>query len=327
MTENSIELVELTKKYGSLTAVDHLNLTIGKGEIFGLLGPNGAGKSTTILMMIGLTEPSSGSVRVHGIDPVRRPMEVKKRVGYLPEDVGFYNNLTGLENLLYTARLNLIHGKEAKTGAERLLERVGMTDVMNKKVGAYSRGMRQRLGLAGVLIKNPRVIILDEPTLGIDPTGVREFLQLIVSLGKEEGITVLFSSHHLHQVQQVCDRVGIFVEGKLLAEGTMQSLSNEFFRETPYIIEVGIGAADIKNKSRPLVDSVEAMKEIVKNIDGIKNIIFNNEIFHFECTHDASRQIAKAVYESGAELSLLNRKEFGLDEIYHRYFEGGSYYE
>ncbi len=327
MNENSIELVDLTKTYGSLTAVDRLNLTIGKGEIFGLLGPNGAGKSTTILMMLGLTEPTSGTVRVQGIDPVSRPMEVKKVVGYLPEDVGFYKDLTGLENLLYTARLNLIPRKQAATDAARLLERVGMADAMNKKVGTYSRGMRQRLGLAGVLIKNPGVIILDEPTLGIDPTGVRDFLRLIVALGKEEGITVLFSSHHLHQVQQVCDRAGIFVKGKLLAEGNLFKLSNQLLKGTSYMIEVGVAPGVPGDEHGPRINSAEAMKEVVKGIEGIHDISFEKGIFHFECTHDLSRQIARAVLDSGAELNLLNRKEFGLDEIYHRYFEGGVDYE
>ena len=327
MTDNSIELVELTKKYGTLTAVDHLNLSIGKGEIFGLLGPNGAGKSTTILMMLGLTEPDSGSVRVNGIDPVSRPIEVKRRVGYLPEDVGFYRELTGYENLLYTARLNSIPDKTGKVEADRLLKRVGLKDAANKKVGTYSRGMRQRLGLAGVLIKNPDIIILDEPTLGIDPTGVRDFLNLIVTLGKEEGITVLFSSHHLHQVQQVCDRVGIFVDGKLLAEGNIRSLSDKLLKGNPYIIELGIQVPADTDKNKPLVFSVDEMKSILKDIDGIEKITLGKDVFSIECTHDASRQIARAVLEAGAELRMLNSKEFGLDEIYYRYFEGGVDHE
>ena len=327
MTGNSIELVELTKTYGTLTAVDHLNLSIGRGEIFGLLGPNGAGKSTTILMMLGLTEPDSGSVRVNGIDPVCRPIEVKREVGYLPEDVGFYKELTGLENLLYTAHLNSISGKEATTEADRLVERVGLTESINKKVSTYSRGMRQRLGLAGVLIKNPGVIILDEPTLGIDPTGVRDFLNLIVTLGKEEGITVLFSSHHLHQVQQVCDRVGIFVKGKLLAEGDIRSLSDKLLKGNPYITELGVEAVSAGNKGQKSTLSVSNMQELLRDVDGIERIKLDKDIFSIECRHDASRQIARTILESGMELHLLNRREFGLDEIYYRYFEGGVDHE
>lgn len=218
MGEPVIELTNLTKMYGKFTAVDNLNLTIRKGEIFGLLGPNGAGKSTTILMMLGLTDPTSGIVKVCGINSTTDPIDVRKKVGYLPEDVGFYEDMTGPENLIYTAQLNGISKSEAQKKAEQLLGRVGLANEKDKKTGKYSRGMRQRLGLADVLIKNPEVIILDEPTSGIDPSGVREFMDLILLLSREEGLTVLFSSHHLDQVQQVCDRVGFFGAGKLLAD-------------------------------------------------------------------------------------------------------------
>lgn len=222
-----IELSGLTKKYGDFTAVDNLNLSIRKGEIFGLLGPNGAGKSTTILMMLGLTEPTSGTVKVCGINSTTDPIDVKRKVGYLPEDVGFYEDMTGIENLLYTAALNGIPREEAREKAERLLDRVGMLGEAGKKTGKYSKGMRQRLGVADVLIKSPEVIILDEPTSGIDPAGVQEFMELILQLSREEGLTVLFSSHHLNQVQQVCDRVGLFGGGKLLAEIELTDLHKQ----------------------------------------------------------------------------------------------------
>ena len=227
MCQHVIELTGLTKKYGGFTAVNDLNLTVEKGDIFGLLGPNGAGKSTTILMMLGLTEPTSGSVKVCGIDSTTHPIEVKRKVGYLPEDVGFYDDMTGIENLVYTAQLNGISKSEAIQKAEQLLDRVGLTNEGKKKAGKYSRGMRQRLGLADVLIKEPEVIILDEPTSGIDPSGVREFMDLIHQLSHEDGLTVLFSSHHLDQVQQICDRVGLFGGGKLLAEVNVNELQNE----------------------------------------------------------------------------------------------------
>ena len=199
MCESIIELVQLTKRYGHFTAVDRLDLKIHKGEIFGLLGPNGAGKSTTILMMLGLTDPTSG----------------------------FYDDMTGPENLLYTARLNNIPEQEARQHAAQLLERVGLGREIDKKTGKYSRGMRQRLGLADVLIKNPEVIILDEPTSGIDPAGVQEFISLIRQLRDERGLTVLFSSHHLDQVQQICDRVGLFSQGRLLADLSLNDLQQE----------------------------------------------------------------------------------------------------
>ena len=227
MGEPVIVLTDLTKKYGKFTAVDHICLTIREGEIFGLLGPNGAGKSTTILMMLGLTEPTSGSVEICGINSTTHPIEVKQRIGYLPEDVGFYDDMTGPENLLYTARLNGIPDKEAKEKVQELMERVGLGEQMTKKTGKYSRGMRQRLGLADVLIKNPEIIILDEPTSGIDPAGVQEFIELIRQLSRKERRTVLFSSHNLDQVQKICDRVGLFSEGKLLVEIDLNELREE----------------------------------------------------------------------------------------------------
>lgn len=324
MAGTIIELVDLTKKYGTFTAVDQLNLIIQKGEIFGLLGPNGAGKSTTILMMLGLTEPTSGSARVCGVDPAANPIEVKKRIGYLPEDVGFYYSLSGLENLIFTGRLNKLSGKEARQKAEQLLNRVGLSDAGDKKTGKYSRGMLQRLGLADVLIKNPEIIILDEPTLGIDPKGVREFVKLIVELSKEEGITVLFSSHDLHQVQQVCDRVGLFVSGKLLAVGDIQTLSKKLFTQSPYLIEAGISgnSNEIQDPSGDKYPA-EWLSSLLKNVDGLITVNKDKELFQIESSRDITPDIARAIVESGAGLNYLNKKEYGLDDIYYRYFEGG----
>ncbi|WP_262246925.1 ABC transporter ATP-binding protein [Parapedobacter soli] len=323
MGESIIELKGLTKRYGGFAAVDHLDLTIDKGEIFGLLGPNGAGKSTTILMMLGLTEPTSGVVRVCGVDSTVNPIEVKRRVGYLPDDVGFYENLSGRENLIYTARLNRLSQNEAEARVDRLLERVGLQQATDKKVGKYSRGMRQRLGLADVLVKNPEVIILDEPTLGIDPIGVREFLELIVALSREDRITVLLSSHHLHQVQQVCDRVGIFVAGRLLAEGNVAELSHKLFSDTePYIIEATLGATGVGNGGT----HTEALKDALLGLNHVKSVTFDEGRLRVGGAEDVSADVAQAVVNSGFRLHSLTMKEYGLDDIYTKYFEGGEVY-
>jgi ABC-2 type transport system ATP-binding protein len=319
---NIIELADLTKKYGSFTAVDHLSLKIRKGEIFGLLGPNGAGKSTTILMMLGLTEPTSGSARVCDIDPTSNPIEVKRKVGYLPEDVGFYPDRSGMENLMFTAMLNHMSGREAKQKVVQMLDRVGLSDAAVKKTGQYSRGMLQRLGLADVLIKDPEVIILDEPTMGLDPNGIREFLELIVRLSRQEGLTVLFSSHDLHQVQKVCDRVGLFVSGSLLAEGNIQALSQKLFEKSPYTIEAAISSfhnnspdPSARNNLAPVIE-----KELQK-IKGVTSIKIENGVFNIECSSDTTSEVARVIVESGAGLHYLNKKEYGLDDIYYRYFE------
>ena len=318
--ENVIEISGLTKKYGDYTAVNSLDISINKGEVFGLLGPNGAGKSTAILMLLGLTEPDSGTLSVCGIDPIRNPMEVKKRVGYLPEDVGFYDDYSGLENLIYTARLNGIEKLEAKNKAIQLLKKVGLLDEIDKKVGKYSRGMRQRLGLADVLIKNPEVIILDEPTLGIDPSGVKDFLELIVELSRKNKITVLFSSHHLHQVQQVCDRVGIFVKGKLLAEGNIESLAKKLFLNDTYYIEGEIEKVHIDDKKskKPSTELIQKLK----NIEGVTDVKVDDFKFVIKSEKDITSDVSKQIINSGYGLINLYKKEFGLDDIYHRYFQG-----
>lgn len=323
MGQSIIELKGLTKRYGDFTAVDGLDLSVYKGEIFGLLGPNGAGKSTTILMMLGLTDPTSGAVCVCGIDSTVNPIEVKRRVGYLPDDVGFYEQLSGRENLLYTARLNRLSSNDAAGRVDRLLGRVGLQEAAEKKVGKYSRGMRQRLGLADVLVKNPEVIILDEPTLGIDPIGVREFLELIVALSREEQITVLLSSHHLHQVQQVCDRVGIFVAGRLLAEGRVADLSRALFSDNePFIIEAGINTEGVNSASGGLA----AVKAAVGALSHVVSVSAEAGKLRIGSEEDVSAEVARAVVNSGFDLTSLTMKEYGLDDIYTKYFEGGEVY-
>jgi ABC-2 type transport system ATP-binding protein len=219
---------KLTKRYGDLVAVDHLDLEIHSGEIFGLLGQNGAGKTTTILMLLGLTEPSDGEAWVVGLDPARNPLEVKRRVGYMPDSVGFYSDLTGRENLRYTARLNRIPHELAETTIDEVLEQVGLTDRANDVTDTYSRGMLQRLGIADALVKDPDVLILDEPTTAIDPLGVTEVLLLLRRLVEERGLAVLLSSHLLNQVQSVCDRIGIFASGRLIGNGTIAQLAERF---------------------------------------------------------------------------------------------------
>lgn len=307
-----IEIEGLTKDYDGKRAVDHLTLKVNRGEVFGLLGPNGAGKSTTILMMLGLSEPTDGTVHVCGFNATREPLKVKQKVGYLPDNVGFYDDRTGLENLIYTGQLNGMSRKDAQVRSERLLEQVGLFEARHKKAGKYSRGMRQRLGLADVLIKDPEVIILDEPTLGIDPKGVNELLELIRSLSKEHGLTVLLSSHHLHQVQQICDRVGLFVSGRLLATGTVQDLADQLFRDDQHITYV---------RGRSFTH--EFIEEIT-NIASINDINISDTLITITSEDDVTNAIGKAMLHHHIDILELAKKKYGLDEIYERYFEGGE---
>ncbi len=182
MNASVIRTQGLTKRYGDQTAVDGLDLDVRAGEVFGLLGPNGSGKTTTILMLLGLTDPSAGSIEVLGLDPRQRPISVKRQVGYLPDSVGFYDELSAHENLRYTARLSAMAATAIEPAIDRVLERMGLAEATHKRVGAFSRGMRQRLGLAEILLRSPRIAILDEPTLGLDPAGAQEFLATVREL-------------------------------------------------------------------------------------------------------------------------------------------------
>ncbi len=222
-----IEAEGLTKKYGTQIAVNNLTLRIREGEVFGFLGPNGAGKTTSLLMFLGLTEPTSGKVRIVGFDPTREPLRVKEKVGYLPENVGFYDDMDARQNLRFIARLNRIPDHVSAKKIDELLQQVGLLEEAKKKVGTFSKGMRQRLGIAEVLVKEPKLIFLDEPTIGLDPDGTNRMLDMIHSLSREKNITIFLSSHLLDQVQRICDRVGIMLKGNLVAIGPIQDLARQ----------------------------------------------------------------------------------------------------
>jgi ABC-2 type transport system ATP-binding protein len=218
-----IRCEHLTKVYNDVPAVDDLTLEIPEGEIFGLLGPNGAGKSTTILMVIGLIEPTSGACYIDGTEVATNPIEVKKKIGYMPEDVGFYATLTAEENLDYSAKLYGMDGATRRTRIPDLLSLVGL-DGVTKVVGGYSKGMRQRLGIAKALINEPKAVILDEPTANLDPQGVADYRRIIRETA-ENGTTVLVSSHILSEVSRVCTSAGILAHGKLVASGRWEDLA------------------------------------------------------------------------------------------------------
>ncbi|MCS7057878.1 MAG: ABC transporter ATP-binding protein [Meiothermus sp.] len=301
-----IEAQGLTKRYGKVVAVEGLNLAIEAGEVYGLLGPNGSGKTTTILMLLGLTEPSAGTVRVLGFDPAREPLSLKRQVGYLPDSVGFYGEMTAWENLAYIARLNGLPKAEAERRMGRVLERMGLAEVADRPVSAFSRGMRQRLGLAEVLLKEPKVVILDEPTLGLDPEAAQEFLGMIRGL-KAEGITVLLSSHLLHQVQAICDRVGLFHKGRLVLEGRVEELAQRVLG----------GAYRIRLEASPL----EGLAERLGALPGVARVQLEGTGLRLEAAQDIRSQVARAVLEAGASLTSLVLEQPSLDEVYARYFQ------
>jgi len=256
MAGAAIRIRGLTKKYGTTTAVDRISLTVETGEVFGLLGPNGSGKTTTILMLMGLTDVTSGTAEVLGLDPARQPLAVKKRIGYMPDAVGFYDNMTARQNLRYTGRLAGLSASVLARRTDEALARVELTDVADRPVSSFSRGMRQRLGLADALLKSPQLVILDEPTNGLDPHATHEFLELIESLRRDK-VTVLLSSHLLDRVQSVCDRVALFNRGRIALLGTVPELAARVLG-SGYRIRVEAEGKDVG----PALASVEGARSV-----------------------------------------------------------------
>lgn len=309
MEDIIIETTELTKCYGDLTAVNSLSLSIRRGEVFGLLGPNGAGKTTTTLMLLGLTELTSGKARIGQHDCTRDPIAVKRMVGYLPDSVGFYGDMTGRQNLRFTGRLNGLGGNALEARINGLLRRVGLEEAADRKAGTYSRGMRQRLGIADVLIKDPQVIIMDEPTLGIDPEGMRELLSLIRDLSVKDHRTILISSHQLEQIQQICDRVGIFVRGSLIACGPIAELGQQIQGSDNFSLEVAASPDD--KRLEQLLGSLEDLRSMERHGDG----------WLLRSGRDLRSDICRLLPENGFVLQQLHQRNGDLDEIYHKYFE------
>jgi ABC-2 type transport system ATP-binding protein len=299
----------LTKRYGEAVVVDALNFDIFKGEIFGLLGPNGAGKTTTILMMLGLTDVSAGTVMVAGHDPVRQPLEVKRRVGYLPDSVGFYDNMTAVENLAYTARLMGVGRSEREKRISDALARVRLSDVAHKLVATFSRGMRQRLGLAELVMKRAEIAILDEPTSGLDPQSTHEFLGMIGEL-KREGVTILITSHLLDQVQRICDRVALFRGGRILVMGTVAELARQ-------VLGAGF-VVDVEATAVPGKDLVGRLGAI----GGVLSVRQTAEgTYRLTADHDVRAEAARAVVAADGALTRLSVDDPSLDAIYTRFFE------
>jgi ABC-2 type transport system ATP-binding protein len=305
MSEPLIEAKELTKRYDGVAVVKGISFTVEPGEIFGLLGPNGAGKTTTILMLLGLSEISGGEARVAGYDPVREPLQVKRRVGYLPDQVGFYDNLTAADNLRYTARLMGLGRAEREQRIAEALVHVGLGDVANNRVRTFSRGMRQRLGLAEILIKDAQIAILDEPTSGLDPQATLELLEIIRGL-KHKGVSILLSSHLLDRVQSVCDRVALFNAGVIALMGTVSELGRQVLGGG---VRVGVEA-----EGQDLGERLAAIPGVQKVESAGPNR------WRLLSDRDVRPEAAAAVVASNGRLLHLSVEEPSLESIYTGYF-------
>ena len=307
-----IEVKHVTKKYGNFTAVNDINFTIKDDEIVGFLGPNGAGKSTTMNMITGCIEPTSGKIIVNDYDISKYPQKVKRQIGYMPESTPLYSELTVREFINYMADLKFVKRKEKKEKVEEIIKEIGLENVQNKLIRYLSRGYKQRVSLAGALIGNPKILILDEPTVGLDPKQITEIRELIKKLGKNH--TVILSSHILSEVSQICEKVIIINKGKVLAVDTPSHLEEQFEKENCIYITV----EDEKNKIESVVKKLKGLKEIKlikENHDGTKQYIL---------TADKSTDLRKSIFnllpKNDINIIELKKSEITLEDAFFFFF-------
>lgn len=303
-----IEVKHITKKYGNFTAVDDINFTINDDEIVGFLGPNGAGKTTTMNMITGYIEPTSGKIIVNNYDVSKEPKKVKKQIGYMPESTPLYNELTVREFVNYMADLKYVKRKEKKEMVDKVLQDVGLTNVQKKLIKNLSRGYKQRVSMAGALIGNPKVLILDEPTVGLDPKQITEIRDLIRKLGKNH--TVILSSHILSEVSQICEKVIIINKGKLLAVDTPSNLEEKFEDENRIFVTV----EDENNK-------IEKVAKKIKNLKSIKFIKTKNDgTKQYELIADKTTDLRKEIFnlfpKNDVNILELKKSEITLEDAF-----------
>lgn len=269
-----IEVKNVTKKYGNTTAVDNISFNIKDGEVVGFLGPNGAGKSTTMNMITGFIEPTEGQIIVNGNDISKRPKQAKKQIGYMPENVPLYYELTVKEFITYMAELKFVKRQDRKTEVEKVIRETGLEDVKNKLIRNLSRGYKQRVSLAGALVGEPDVIILDEPTVGLDPKQISDIRTLIKKLGEKH--TVILSTHILSEVSQICEKVIIINQGKIIAIDTPENLE----KKTREVNGISITVEDPKNNIGNLktkIKEIEKIEMVKDNEDGTKQFIITTK--------------------------------------------------
>jgi ABC-2 type transport system ATP-binding protein len=302
--DSVIETADLTKKYEQKAVVNNLNLKIGEGEAFGFLGPNGAGKTTTIKMLMGLIQPNGGSGKVCGFDIVHQVLDVRRSCGVLPDPAGFYDNLTARQNLRFYASLYGLKGKELEARIVSTLEMVGIPDAIDMKIGKYSKGMRQRFGLAQAVVHDPKVLIFDEPTAGIDPQGAEDYRNLVKDL-KGRGKTIFMTSHILPEVEAVCDRIGIIVDGEMKVCGNVDELVQQYTKKQGFKLKLRV-----KELDEPHV------RESLKAVGGISGIAKNDGFYLIDSGDDVSEDVSRAVCRTGGVVTELEVYRPSLNEIF-----------
>lgn len=311
-----IEVKNVTKKYGKFVAVDDISFTINDGEIVGLLGPNGAGKSTTMNMLTGFIEQTEGDIIIDGYNMLKKPKKAKKEIGYMPEGVPLYSDLTVKEFITYMAEIKNVNKKVRKEKIEKIIENTGLKDVQNKLTKNLSRGYKQRVSLAGALVGEPKILILDEPTVGLDPKQITEIRSLIKELGKTH--TVILSSHILSEVSQICNKVIIINKGKIVAVDTPENLENKVSNNNATYVTV----EDTENKMDSMKDKIKeikAIKLVKENEDGTKD---------YELQAEKDVDLRKIIFKEFAKENItifeMKKADTTLEDAFMKLIEGGN---
>lgn len=311
-----IEVKNVTKKYGKFIAVDDISFTINEGEIVGLLGPNGAGKSTTMNMITGFIEQTQGEVIVDGYDMLKKPKKAKKEIGYMPEGVPLYTDLSVKEFVTYMAEIKQVDKKTRKEKVEKIIEQTGLKQVEKKLVKNLSRGYKQRVSMAGALVGNPKILILDEPTVGLDPKQITEIRNLIKELGKTH--TVILSSHILSEVSQICNKVIIINKGKIVAIDTPENLENKVTNNNSIYVTV----EDPENKMKDIQEKIKDIQKIElveENEDGTKQYVIeaNGEV-------DLRKTIFAEFAKENITIFEMKKADSTLEDAFMKLIEGGN---
>lgn len=311
-----IEVKNVTKKYGNFVAVDNISFNIKEGEIIGLLGPNGAGKSTTMNMITGFIEQTEGEIIIDGYDMLKKPKKAKKEIGYMPEGVPLYTDLTVKEFVSYMAQIKKVDRKIRKEQIEKTIEETGLKDVEKKLIKNLSRGYKQRVSMAGALVGKPKILILDEPTVGLDPKQITEIRELIKKLGKTH--TVILSSHILSEVSQICNKVIIINKGKIVAIDTPQNLENAVSKNNNIYVTI----EDPENKIETVKDKIEGIKDIklvATNDDGTK---------HYCIESEGEKDLRKTIFDEFAKENItiyeMKKQDVTLEDAFIELIEGGK---
>lgn len=308
-----IEVKNVTKKYGDFIAIENINFNIKEGEIVGLLGPNGAGKSTTMNMLTGFIEPTEGEIVIDGYNMEKKPLKAKKQIGYMPEGVPLYTDLTVKEFINYMADLKMVAKKDKKENIKKVIEQTNLSDVQNKLIKNLSRGYKQRVSMAGALVGEPKILILDEPTVGLDPKQITEIRTLIKSLGKDH--TIILSSHILSEVSQICEKVIIINKGNIVAIASPKELEEKVRRENSVIVTVEEKDKDIEKITKS-IKGVKQIKLVKDNEDGTKEYLIISE---------ENTDIRKEIFEKYAKEDItiyeLKKQEATLEEAFMKLIE------